>query len=140
MRIFIPVYFFLLLITSCHRPKQEPDVGQIIEKTLTSVEEAATALGKIPLFVNYDEAGNIWLTGRAARERGKMMTEQELAIALSAIDEKGVAVIGYVYDASKGGLLGPAPARDLNLEARIRERLIDAGFTCAGDDQQPAEQ
>jgi hypothetical protein len=113
-------------------------VGNLFVNQLGRIESASAALEQASVIVNYDDRGKIWLTGRSINDT-RTFTVDELSPALTAIQPKGSAFIAHAYtDPNKGigGLLGPPPPSNLELETKIRNALITAGFNSAPTHQQ----
>ncbi|YCM43895.1 hypothetical protein V2O64_21535 [Verrucomicrobiaceae bacterium 227] len=113
--------------TAPNKQIEEINLNPLIKEITDKTKVVANELNKIHLIVNYDDSGDIWLTGVASNSHQRMTTMDELSKQLSMIQPKGKAVISHVYDGAVG-LLAPSPPRNTKLEERINDQLIKHGF------------
>ena len=99
----------------------------VLEKVSDKIDGIDERINSVNLVVNYDDDGNIWLTGLGATNKKKVKTVAELSSLLSNILLKATATVSHVYD--KESHQGAVPKGNLDLENEIITELRKQGFT-----------
>lgn len=109
-----------------------PNLTPFVELVSDRFSEVADELNELAVIVNYDEAGNMWLTGKFITDHTEFKDIASVKSALSELKRKGRATVAQVYTSNCVGsdaLFAPAPARNSELEEKLWEALIATGFT-----------
>jgi len=99
----------------------------VVEKVSRKIDGIDDRINSVMLVVNYDDEGNMWLTGMGASNKKKVKTVSELSDLLSMVVLKGDAGVSYAYD--KATHKGKVPAGNLELEEMILTELRKQGFS-----------
>lgn len=109
----------------------EPDLTPFVELVSERFSEVADDLSELAVIVNYDQAGNLWLTGETITDHTKFKDIASIKNALRTIETKGRAAVVQVYPSTGLGsdaLFSPGPARNSELEEKLWEVLTATGF------------
>jgi len=128
----------LLLFTSCKRSEESSvedttwrdksakeklesmKFNSVIENASDKIDGLEDRVNSVMLMVNYDDDGNIWLTGLGAPSQKKVKTVTELSRLLSLVALKGDAGVSHVSERASGS--------NSELETQIMTVLRNQGF------------
>lgn len=101
----------------------------VLDNVSRKIDGIEDRVNSVMLTVNYDDAGNMWLTGLGATDDGKVKTIKELSGLLSVIGLKGDAGVSHVYEKVRNKVI---PDNNSELENIILKELRKQGFRAAG--------